>query len=208
MDEVFYVEWLGQIYEMLTTREGLEQLFSEVEQLGLIVGFLLVFLESLLPFLPLFLIVIVNINSYGFLLGFLINYSGTVLGSYIVFLFIRYFVRAPAQRYIAKHERLQKMLAFIDRKGFSFLFILLSLPFTPTSVINVIAALSNLKKVVYLYILVAAKAIMVLTMSLVGNDVTSFFTSPLQLTITIIGLVLLYLFSKWYQGYIRRKMDN
>lgn len=202
------MEWLGQIYEMLTTREGLEQLFSEVEQLGLIVGFLLVFLESLLPFLPLFLIVIVNINSYGFLLGFLINYSGTVLGSYIVFLFIRYFVRAPAQRYIAKHERLQKMLAFIDRKGFSFLFILLSLPFTPTSVINVIAALSNLKKVVYLYILVAAKAIMVLTMSLVGNDVTSFFTSPLQLTITIIGLVLLYLFSKWYQGYIRRKMDN
>ncbi|WP_026366337.1 TVP38/TMEM64 family protein [Salinicoccus albus] len=202
------MEWLRQLYEMLTTQEGLEQLFSQVEQIGVIVGFLLVVLESLLPFLPLFLFVIVNINSYGLILGFLASYSGTVLGSYIVFLAVRYFLRAPSQRYIARHERLQKMLSFIDRRGFSFLFILLCLPFTPSAVINVIAALSNMKKIVYLYILIAAKAIMIMSMSLVGNDVTSFFTSPLQLTLSIIVLVLLYLFSKWYQNYIKRKMDD
>ena len=154
------------------TQEGLEQLFREVEQLGLIVGFLLVFMESFLPFLPLFIIVVVNINSYGFILGSLSSYSGTVLGSYLVFVLIRYFIRRPAQKYIRKHKRLGQMLSFIDRRGFVFLFVLLALPFTPTSVINVIAALSNLKKVVYLYILLAAKAIMILTMSLVGSDVT------------------------------------
>ena len=190
------------------TQEGLEQLFQEVEQLGLIVGFLLVFMESLLPFLPLFIIVVVNINSYGFVLGSLSSYSGTVLGSYLVFLLIRYFFRRPAQKYIRKHKRLEQMLSFIDRRGFVFLFVLLALPFTPTSVINVIAALSNLKKVVYLYILLAAKAIMILTMSLVGYDVTSFFTSPLRLTLSIAGLVLIYFFSKWYQKYINRKMDK
>ena len=190
------------------TQEGLEQLFREVEQLGLIVGFLLVFMESFLPFLPLFIIVVVNINSYGFILGSLSSYSGTVLGSYLVFLLIRYFFRRPAQKYIRKHKRLGQMLSFIDRRGFVFLFVLLALPFTPTSVINVIAALSNLKKVVYLYILLAAKAIMILTMSLVGYDVTSFFTSPLRLTLSIAGLVLIYFFSKWYQKYINRKMDK
>lgn len=190
------------------TQEGLEELFSEIEQLGIIVGFLLVLLESFLPFLPLFIIVVVNINSYGFILGSLSSYSGTVLGSYLVFLFIRYFFRKPAQKYIRKHKRLSQLLDFIDRRGFVFLFILLALPFTPTSVINVIAALSNLKKVVYLYILLAAKAIMILTMSLVGYDVTSFFTSPLRLTLSIAGLVLVYFFSKWYQKYINRKMDK
>ncbi len=190
------------------TQEGLEQLFREVEQLGLIVGFLLVFMESFLPFLPLFIIVVVNINSYGFILGSLSSYSGTVLGSYLVFLLIRYFFRRSAQKYIRKHKRLGQMLSFIDRRGFVFLFVLLSLPFTPTSVINVIAALSNLKKVVYLYILLAAKAIMILTMSLVGYDVTSFFTSPLRLTLSIAGLVLIYFFSKGYQKYINRKMDK
>ena len=196
------------IFERLMTQEGLEQLFREVEQLGLIVGFLLVFMESFLPFLPLFIIVVVNINSYGFILGSLSSYSGTVLGSYLVFLLIRYFFRRPAQKYIRKHKRLGQMLSFIDRRGFVFLFVLLALPFTPTSVINVIAALSNLKKVVYLYILLAAKAIMILTMSLVGYDVTSFFTSPLRLTLSIAGLVLIYFFSKWYQKYINRKMDK
>ncbi|KKK34175.1 hypothetical protein WN59_10740 [Salinicoccus sediminis] len=196
------------MFERLMTQEGLEQLFQEVEQLGLIVGFLLVFMESFLPFLPLFIIVVVNINSYGFILGSLSSYSGTVLGSYLVFLLIRYFFRRPAQKYIRKHKRLEQLLSFIDRRGFVFLFVLLALPFTPTSVINVIAALSNLKKVVYLYILLAAKAIMILTMSLVGYDVTSFFNSPLRLTLSIAGLVLIYFFSKWYQKYINRKMDK
>lgn len=196
------------IFEKLMTQKGLEELFQEVEQLGIVVGFLLVFMESFLPFLPLFIIVVVNINSFGFILGALTSYSGTVLGSYLIFLLIRYFFRTPAQKYIHKHKRLTQLLEFIDRRGFVFLFVMLALPFTPTSVINVIAALSNLKKVVYLYILLAAKAIMILTMSLVGYDVTSFFNSPLRLTLSIAGLVLIYFFSKGYQKYINRKMDK
>lgn len=199
---------LESIFEKLTTQGGLEALFQDVEQLGFLIGFLLVFMESFLPFLPLFIIVVVNINAYGFILGSLISYSGTVLGSYLVFLLMRYFFRKPAQKYIAKHKRLASLLDFVDRRGFVFLFILLALPFTPTSVINVIAALSNLKKVVYLYILLVAKAIMILTMAVVGYDVTSFFNSPLRLTLTIAGLVLIYFFSKWYQKYINRKLDK
>src|SRR5699024_4844930 len=115
------------------TQEGLEQLFQEVEQLGLIVGFLLVFMESLLPFLPLFIIVVVNINSYGFVLGSLSSYSVMVLGSFLVFLLIRYFFRRLAQKYIRKHRRHEQMLSFIDRRGLVFLFVVLALPFTPTS---------------------------------------------------------------------------
>ncbi|WP_245608226.1 TVP38/TMEM64 family protein [Salinicoccus luteus] len=199
---------LETLLEKLTTQEGLESLFEEVEALGIIVGFLLAMAEAFLPFLPLFAIVIININSYGFVLGFLSSYSATVFGSYLVFLTVRYFFRKPAQRYIMKHERLRKMLAFIDLKGFSFLLILLSLPFTPSSVINVIAALSNMRKTVYLSILIVAKAIMILLMSIVGYDITSFFTSPLQLTLSVIFLVVLYFFSKWYQKYINRKLEK
>ncbi|GAA3732549.1 TVP38/TMEM64 family protein [Salinicoccus jeotgali] len=199
---------LETLLKNLTTQEGLESLFAEVEALGPLVGFVLTLIESFLPFLPLFAIVIININSYGFIIGFLLSYSGTVGGSYLVFLTIRYFLRAPAQKYIHRHKRLEGMLEFIDLKGFSFLLILLSLPFTPSSVINLIAALSNIKKVVYLYILLVAKAIMILLMSIVGYDITSFFTSPLQLTLSIIFLVVLYFFSKWYQRYINSKLKK
>lgn len=199
---------MERVIELLTTPEGLEYLFEQFSELGILVGIFLAIAESFLPILPLFAIVVINVNSFGIIIGFLMSYAGTVTGSYLVFLIIRYLFRARAQRYIARHEKLQKMLTFIDERGFSLIFILLTLPFTPSAVVNVIAALSNLKKKVYLFILIAAKAIMILSMSIVGYDVAAFFNSPVRLIISLVILVLLYLFSKWYQRYLNKKIKK
>lgn len=199
---------MNELIELLTTEQGIETLFQKFEDLGFIVGFLLVFIEAFLPFLPLVVIVILNINSYGVIIGFLVSYTASVAGSYLVFLIVRNLFRRPAQKYIEKHDKLNKMLKFIDERGFTFLFILLSLPFTPSSIVNVITALSNIRRHVYLYILLASKFIMILSMTLVGYDITSFFDSPLKLILSLVFLVLLYLLSKWYQKYLERKMNK
>lgn len=199
---------MNDIIGLLTTEQGIEQLFEQFEQFGILFGFLLVFIEAFLPVLPLFVIVILTINSYGVVVGFLVSYSASVLGSYMVFLTVRHIFRAPAQKYIEKHERLNKMLKFIDDKGFSFLFILLCLPFTPSSVVNVITALSNVRRDVYLYILLASKFIMILSMTLVGYDIASFFDSPVKLIFSIAFLVVLYALSKWYQKYLEKKINR
>ena len=199
---------MNEILELLTTEQGIETLFNKFEQLGFFVGFLLVFIESFLPFLPLVVIVILTINSYGVIVGFLISYSATVIGSYLVFLTVRHFFRDTAQRYIEKHDKLNKMLKFIDDRGFTFLFILLCLPFTPSSVVNVITALSNVRRDVYLYILLAAKFIMILSMTLVGYDIASFFDSPMKLILSLVFLCVLYLLSKWYQKYLEKKINK
>lgn len=199
---------MNELIELLTTEQGIETLFQKFEDLGFIVGFLLVFIEAFLPFLPLVVIVILNINSYGIIVGFLVSYTASVAGSYLVFLIVRNLFRNPAQRYIEKHDKLNKMLQFIDKRGFTFLFILLSLPFTPSSVVNVITALSNIRRDVYLYILLASKFIMILSMTLVGYDITSFFDSPVKLIISLVFLAVLYLLSKWYQKYLERKMNK
>ncbi|MGO1922331.1 MAG: TVP38/TMEM64 family protein [Jeotgalicoccus sp.] len=199
---------MNELIELLTTEQGIETLFQKFEDLGFIVGFLLVFIEAFLPFLPLVVIVILNINSYGVIIGFLVSYIASVAGSYLVFLIVRNLFRQPAQKYIEKHDKLNRMLKFIDERGFTFLFILLSLPFTPSSIVNVITALSNIRRHVYLYILLASKFIMILSMTLVGYDITSFFDSPLKLILSLVFLVLLYLLSKWYQKYLERKMKK
>ena len=199
---------MNELIEILTTEQGIETLFQKFEDLGFIVGFLLVFIEAFLPFLPLVVIVILNINSYGIIVGFLVSYTASVAGSYLVFLIVRNLFRQPAQRYIEKHDKLNRMLKFIDERGFTFLFILLSLPFTPSSIVNVITALSNIRRHVYLYILLASKFIMILSMTLVGYDITSFFDSPVKLIFSLVFLVLLYLLSKWYQKYLERKMKK
>lgn len=194
--------------ELFTTKEGLEQIFEAFDGLGIFVGLLLVFIESFLPFLPLIVIVILNTNAYGFFIGFLMSYLGSVLGSYSVFLVVRNFLKAPVTRYINKHKTLIKMREFIDKRGFTFLFILMSLPFTPSSVVNVIAGVSNVKKRVYLYILIGAKFIMILSISIVGHDVTTFFTSPTRLILSVVFLVVLYVISKLYERYLNRKMNS
>ncbi|MCK1976350.1 TVP38/TMEM64 family protein [Jeotgalicoccus huakuii] len=199
---------MNDIIELLTTEQGIERLFDQFEQLGILFGFLLVMLEAFLPFLPLVVIVILTINSYGVVVGFLVSYTASVVGSYLVFLIVRHIFREPAQNYIEKHDRLNKMLKFVDDRGFSFLFILLCLPFTPSSIVNVITALSNIRRDVYLYILLAAKFIMILSMTLVGYDVTSFFDSPVKLIISLAFLVVLYVLSKWYQKYLEKKINK
>ena len=199
---------MNDIIELLTTEQGIERLFDQFEQLGILFGFLLVMLEAFLPFLPLVVIVILTINSYGVVVGFLVSYTASVAGSYLVFLIVRHIFREPAQKYIEKHDRLNKMLKFVDDRGFSFLFILLCLPFTPSSIVNVITALSNIRRDVYLYILLAAKFIMILSMTLVGYDVASFFDSPVKLIISLAFLVVLYVLSKWYQKYLEKKINK
>lgn len=199
---------MEHLIELLTTEEGLNSIFEQFEQFGILVGFFLVVLEAFIPILPLFVIVILNINSYGIIVGFLVSYTATVTGSFLVFLVVRFFFRDTAQRYIHKRENLEKMLRFVDERGFTFAFIMLALPFAPTSIVNIIAALSNMKSQVYLLILVMAKLIMIASITFVGYDIVSFFNSPVRLIVSLVSLVLLYVFSKWYQRYITKKLNK
>lgn len=199
---------MERIIELLTTEEGIRTIFEQFEQFGILAGFFLIILEAFLPILPLFVIVILNINSYGIVVGFLTSYTASVTGSFLVFLVVRFLFRDTAQRYIHRREKLERLLKFVDDRGFTFAFIMLALPFTPTSVVNVIAALSNMKARVYLLILVVAKFIMIASMSLVGYDIIGFFGSPARLVTSIVLLVVLYLFSKWYQRYLNKKMNK
>ncbi|WP_462420100.1 TVP38/TMEM64 family protein [Salinicoccus sp. Marseille-QA3877] len=199
---------MERIIELLTTEEGIRTIFEQFEQFGILAGFSLIILEAFVPILPLFVIVILNINSYGIIVGFLTSYTASVTGSFLVFLVVRFLFRDTAQRYIHRREKLERLLRFVDDRGFTFAFIMLALPFTPTSVVNVIAALSNMRARVYLLILVVAKFIMIASMSLVGYDIIGFFGSPARLVTSVVLLVVLYLFSKWYQRYLNKKLNK
>lgn len=192
----------------LMTEEGMTELFQAFEAFGIFSGFFLVILESLIPILPLFVIVVLNINSFGFILGFLISYAATVSGSYILFIVIRKLFRRRAQQYIRKRRQLRKWLNFLNRNSFVFLFIMLALPFTPTSLMNVLAAIADIKRVAYLYILLGAKLFMILSMAAVGYDIAGFFSSPGRLIFSGLLLVGLYFISKWYQQYVRKKIQG
>lgn len=190
------------------TEENIQSLVSHYRTLGPLIGILLPFLEALLPFLPLVVIVVANVSSYGLWLGFILSWAGTVLGSYVVFLIVRKFGRNPRFKRFIERENVQKLIKFVTMRGLSPLFILLCFPFTPSVLVNIVAGLSYIKKKYYLFVLMAGKFIMVLSISVLGYDIASYFTNPIKLIFVVIGIVVLWVVSKTVEKRLNKRVEK
>lgn len=182
------------------TEDQVQYWFDLFGNLGYIVGFLLPFIEAFIPILPIIVFVIVNVNAYGFIIGTLLAWVGTVAGSYIVFLFFRRLTHTRYMKKIKQRTSVQRLIHFIDRKGVLPIFILLCFPFTPSALVNIVASLSHIKAHAYLTVLIASKIVMIGLVGWLGKDITTLFTSPTRL-ITIIIVILIV----WFVG---RKIEK
>ncbi|RKJ30011.1 TVP38/TMEM64 family protein [Butyricicoccus sp. 1XD8-22] len=190
------------------TVENIETLAAQYRTLGPLIGILLPFLEALLPFLPLVVIVVANASSYGLWIGFLLSWIGTVLGSYVVFLIVRKFGKHPKLKRFIQKENVQKLIKWVDMRGLSPLFILLCFPFTPSVLVNIVAGLSHIKKKYYFIVLLAGKFVMILSMSVLGYDVSSLIKNPLKLVLVVMAVILLWVISKVVERRLNKRVEE
>lgn len=190
------------------TFENLEYVTNQYKLLGPIIGFLLPFLEAFLPFLPLVVIVVANASAYGLILGFVLSWLGTVLGSYALFLIVRRFGKHPKLHFLTKRKQIQRLIHFVDMRGLTPLFILLCFPFTPSVLVNVVAGLSNLKRDYYLIVLLLAKPIMIFSMSYLGSDLRDILTSPVKLGVTGVILLVMWVGGKAVERRLNQKVER
>ena len=181
------------------SEEKIKALMEQISPFDFILAFLLPFIESFLPFLPLFMFAVVNVNAFGVVLGFILTYTGTVSGCFAVFALINQFQQHRWVKRFLKIDNIQRFIDWVDHKGSIIIFIMLCIPFTPSSFINVIAALSNITYKQYLFILIVSKFVMIFIMSFVGHDIASFFEKPIKSITTIILLVVLYFVAKFLE---------
>src|SRR5690625_5676119 len=120
------------------------ELLNNYESLGPLPGILLSFIEAFLPFLPLIVFVLANVALFGLLIVFLFSWVGSSLGSIFVFLIIRKLGNKRIFKAISKNKQVDKVTSWLARHGFGPLFLLLCFPFSPSSVINVVAGLSKI----------------------------------------------------------------
>ncbi|WKA53755.1 TVP38/TMEM64 family protein [Planococcus shixiaomingii] len=185
--------------------ENIYELTQSYRALGPIIGFLLPFLESFLPFLPLFAFIVANATAYGFWFGFLLSWGGTVAGSYAVFLIIRKFGQARFMNFMTRHKRVQRLIHWVERNGFGPLFLFICFPFTPSALVNLVAGLSNIRRHYYLVTLMAGKLVMVFIVTFVGHDIRALFTQPLRTAIVAVIIVLLYIIGKILENRLNKK---
>ncbi|MTD30478.1 TVP38/TMEM64 family protein [Planomicrobium sp. YIM 101495] len=188
--------------------DNIIELTQSYRAFGPLIGFLLPFIEAFLPFLPLFVFVFANATAYGLWLGFLLSWGGAVAGGYVVFLIVRKYGRARFMNFMTKHEKVEKLILWVERNGFGPLFLLLCFPFTPSALVNVVAGLSNISRHYYLMTLMAGKFVMIFMISYVGYDIRALFTQPVRTAIVIVVIILLYVIGKVLEKRLQKKVDT
>jgi len=187
--------------------DNIIELSKQYKSLGPLIGLLFPFIESFLPFLPLFVFVFANATAYGLWLGFALSWAGTTAGSYAIFLLIRKYGHIRIFRFITKGARVQKLIKWVERNGFGPLFLFICFPFTPSALVNLVAGLSGMRKTHYLFTLMAGKFVMIFTISFIGSDLKALLTQPIRTAIVIAVVVLLWFIGKWFERRLDKKVE-
>lgn len=170
---------------------------------GPIIACLLIYLESLIPVLPLFVFITLIFISYGYVVGFLIAYILTCLGCITSFFLFRKLFKNYVDAKIRNKEAINKLMKIVDNISFTNLVLLIAIPFTPAFLINIACGLSKISFKKFFFSLIIGKISLVVFWGFIGTSLLESLKNPKILVIILLMLFLAFLLSK----YISKKLD-
>lgn len=188
--------------------EHLLDLIQQFARFGPFAGITLTMIESLFPPLPLVVFVTINIIAYGFFWGYLYSFLGTFIGSYIMFIIISKYGRKRFEKMVHRSRRLDNLLHWINEKGFTPIFILLTFPFTPSIVVCGLAGLAGVKRDEYVLALFLGKLIMVFSLSFIGYNMTAFVNQPIKSVLLIVMTLSISFLGKYLIAWYEKRVEK
>ncbi len=174
-------------------------IFEKYSSFGPVLAILLPMIEAFLPFLPLFAFVFANAASFGFWPGFFYSWLGSCIGTILVFLLVRKYGQTRFFRFLHRHPRIERLIHWMDDRGFGPIFLVFCFPFTPSALVNVVAALSKINILDFILALVLGKIVMIGSVSFIGYDLQSFFRSPMKTFIVLVVIAFMWLLGKFVE---------
>jgi len=167
-------------------------LVSYIQLCGPWLGFFIIICESILPFLPLFVFIALNVEAFGFLFGFILSWSATIVGCLISYFFFKLCLGNKLEKYINKNKRrkkkLNKIIKVIKEVKFSTLVVLMALPFSPAFLFNIACGITSINFRKFFLSLLISKISIIYFWGFIG---TSLFESIMDITILIKVIVML-----------------
>ncbi len=109
------------------------------EVYALILSLIIMVVQNSFTVIPLILVITINYYAFGFFYGFIWSWVSSIIAAVIVFAAVRYWFQDFVQRK-AHGEALKK----IEEKGGHYVFYARVLPFFPTSILNILAAVTTI----------------------------------------------------------------
>jgi uncharacterized membrane protein YdjX (TVP38/TMEM64 family) len=126
----------------------------------------------------------------------LYSWIGVTLGGAALFLLARKYGAFITHFLDKRSPRGRSFLDWIQRRGFTPLFIVSCIPFTPSFLVNIIAGLTTIPMRVFLIAIICGKAIMIFFVSYIGYDLLVLFTKPIKLIIVTIFISLFWVIGR------------
>ncbi|MGG4490459.1 TVP38/TMEM64 family protein [Metabacillus idriensis] len=188
------------------TIERMMEFFKDYRSFGPLLGIGLPLLEAFLPFLPLVVFLVANVNSFGLWPGFIYSWIGSCLGALILFLIVRKYGQERFFRVFSRNATVQRMMGWLERHGFGPLFLLLCFPFTPSAAVNIVAGLSKVSIWQFSLAVLSGKFVMIFLVSFIGYDLRALITQPVRTVIAVSVIFLLWFIGKQLEKRLNVKM--
>ena len=178
---------------------------SFLQDFGIIGGFLLILLESIIPVLPLGIFIGFNNLAFGPTQSFIISWIATIMGCMISFALFRTVFKGLFYRMFKgkTQDKVEKFMEKISDIDFNGLVVLLALPFTPAFVINIAAGLSHISWKKYLVAIVISKISIIYFWGYIGTNLLESFKDPIILLKIFLIVLAVYLISKIIEKIIK-----
>lgn len=177
----------------------INNLHTWLEAAGIWGGFVscaLIIIEPLLPFLPMFIFVTVNLLIFGYVIGFILSYICSVLGCLLFYVVVNKLLSKRAKKFYKDKQGINSLITKYKKIKFETLTTIISLPFTPGVMINLFAAISDMPLKKYMAAEAIAKIFITIFWGFIGVSLIRCFESPKYLLIIILMLISGYVISK------------
>jgi len=154
--------------------------FRETANLSLVV--LAATLLALIPVIPFPLVGGVIGAAFGPALGAGITWVASATASILMFLFVRYGYQDWGQKLLNRYKSLSKVTALFERNAFLAILFSRMLPFIPSIIVNVYAALSRVSVAAFIIASTVGKIPAMILFAWVGNNMVS---EPKNMLITL-----------------------
>lgn len=165
---------------------------------GLPFGIIFIILESFIPVLPLGVMVALIANAYGLVFGIVISWISNIIGCYLVYLIFYYLSDKLVFRIFSRktRDRIDRGKLVFKSISFSLLTLIVSLPFTPSSLVNLISGVAKMSKKKYLCSLLIGKIFNISFWAYIGKSFIESMSDLKAIIALIVMLLLVYIISK------------
>ena len=159
---------------------------------GLVIGIILIILESFLPILPLGVIVALITNAYGLFFGIIVSWISNCIGCYLVYSVFSNITEKLYNKILSKKikEKVNLGIKKFNEISLPTLAAIIALPFTPSFLINILSGVSRINKKKYLVALTIGKIFMISFWAYIGKSFIESM-SDLKTIITILVMLLM-----------------